>query len=293
MKKIPAEIKTDNGSAFKFREFSVVLTESRVKLSFCTPYIHNAIGTVERSLRTLQDYLKVFLIEDNNLKRAVRRATLTLRKTISKSTGKTPFGIHFGRKHRSILTNVIDLENGAKDIVENLYDLRGNHLVQNTYSAKQLKQMEFDRRYGKTCTDKDLEHERLKRAVSTNFFVMKNHDFKGLESRFELNPKRTVTETDHTVSDGKKTYHKKDIADVTELVINNPSLLQGKVTAETKFKKIGRTEGGKFGKLGEPGVESAQVPVVKRQKKSLQSPIVDLHKAEKTAPPKILHPNNS
>ncbi len=136
---IPHEIKTDNATAFTSREFKNFVARNRIKLTLCTPYVHNAIGTVERNLRTLQEYMKVYLTEKNNLKQAVRRATLLIRKTISKSTGKTPFEIHFGRKHRSLLINVIDLENGAKDIVENHYDLRGNHLAQNNYPASQLK----------------------------------------------------------------------------------------------------------------------------------------------------------
>ncbi len=69
--------------------------------------------------------------------------------------------------------------------------------------------MEFDRRYGRSCSDKDLELERLKRAVSIQYFVVKNHLKKGLESNFEAIPRKTVTETKHTVSDGKQTYHKK------------------------------------------------------------------------------------
>ncbi len=158
------------------------------------------------------------------------------------------------------------MEKGAKDIVENLYDLGGNHLAQNNYPATQLKQMEFDRKYGTSCSDKDLELERLKRAVSIQYLVVKNHQKKSLESNFEDVPRKTVTETKHTVSDGVKTYHKKDIADITQIVLKNPSLLQGKLTVDTKFKKIGRTKGGKLGKRGEPGVESDEVPVVQRKK---------------------------
>ncbi len=135
--------------------------------------------------------------------------------------------------------------------MENLYDLRGNHLAPNSYPAS---------------SDKDLEHERLKRAVSTKFFVVQNHQRKSLESKYEQIPKRTVTETEHTVSDGQKTYHKKDIADLTSLVLNNPSLFQGKLHVDTKFKKIGRTTGEKFGKRGEPGVESDEVSVVQRKR---------------------------
>ncbi len=252
----PKELKTDNATAFTSRDFKQFTDTHHIKHSFCTPYVHNAIGTVERNLRTLQDYMKVYLVNKPNLKPAVHRATLTILKIVSKCTGKTPFESHFGGKLRTVLTNIVDLENGAKDIVENLYDLRGNHLAQNSYPASQLKQKEFDCKYGRSCSDKDLEHERLKRAVSTKFFVVRNHQRKGLESKFEQLPKRTVTETEHTVSDGQRTYHKKDIADVTSLVLNSPSLFQGKLHVDTKFKKIGRTKGGKFGKRGEPGVES-------------------------------------
>ena len=85
--------------------------------------------------------------------------------------------------------------------MENQYDLRGNHLAQNSYPASQLKQMEFDRKFGRSCSDKDLELERLKRAVSTQFFVVKNHQKKALESSFEQRPRPTVTETEHIVSE--------------------------------------------------------------------------------------------
>ncbi len=65
----------------------------------------------------------------------------------------------------------------------------------------------------------------------------------GLEPNFDQTPKKTVTETKDNFSDWRKAYHKKDIADITQLVLNNPSLFQGQLTAETRFKKIVRAEG--------------------------------------------------
>ena len=88
---LPYEIKNDNATAFTSRAFAHFIDSYKVKHPFCTPYVHNAIGTVERNVRTLQDYMRVYLIQNNNLKQAVRKATQTICKTISKSTGKTPF----------------------------------------------------------------------------------------------------------------------------------------------------------------------------------------------------------
>ena len=77
---------------------------------FSTPYVHTSIGTVERNLRTLESYITTYLIENNDFEKAVNRATRVLRFTISKSTGATPFEIHFGGKPRTIFNNLIDLK---------------------------------------------------------------------------------------------------------------------------------------------------------------------------------------
>ena len=56
----------------------------------------------------------------------------------------------------------------------------------------------------------------------------------------EDEPKKVVVETRHTVFDGVKTYHKKDIADATKVVAANCDCLQGKLKFNTKKKMVNR-----------------------------------------------------
>ena len=72
---LPVELKTDNATAFTSADFSRFTEMNKIKHSFCTPYVHNAIGTVERNIRTLQDYMKVYLVEENNFKKLLNGHT--------------------------------------------------------------------------------------------------------------------------------------------------------------------------------------------------------------------------
>ena len=72
-----------------------------------------------------------------------------------------------------------------------------------------------------------------------------------MESKFEQKIRPFVAETEHTVTEGHKTFHKKDIADVTDLVNKNPQLLQGKINCLTQKKDVERSNStGKFTKAG-------------------------------------------
>ncbi len=117
------------------------------------------------------------MIEDNNLRKAVDRATRLMRFTISKSTGATAFEIHFGRKPRSIFNNLLGLENEGRGIIENLYELDGNHLAQNQCESSAIQKRVFNHSYGKSALDTDIVKELQKRKVrpKNQFFVSKNH----------------------------------------------------------------------------------------------------------------------
>ncbi len=153
---LPKSIKTDNASAFKSSEFKQFTTDHRMGHNFSTPYVHTPIGTVERSLRALENHIKTYMIEENNLRKAVDRATRLMRFTVSKSTGATPFEIYFGRKPRSIFNNLLDSENESRGIIENIYDLDGNHLAQNQFEADEIKKLVFNRTYGKSAPEADM-----------------------------------------------------------------------------------------------------------------------------------------
>ncbi len=79
---IPKQFKTDNASAFKSADLKNYLAELNIDLKYSTPYVHTPIGLIERTIRTMEDYVKTFLIEENvkkKKKRAVKRAVKALR----------------------------------------------------------------------------------------------------------------------------------------------------------------------------------------------------------------------
>ncbi len=245
---VPYSIKTDNATAFTSSKFQDTVNRLHIIHRLSTPYVHTPIGTVERNIRTLEEYVRTFLIEDNHLKTAVKRATKVIRFTVSKSTGTSPFQKHHGRAPRNVFNNLLDLDNSGRGILKNVYDLDGSYLAQNSYEPDLISRMVFNRTHGRSASSEDLNKELLKRQVSNKFqyFVVKNHSRKGMESRFELTPHKVLSETKHTVSDGVKTYHKKDVANVTNVVINNPQFIQGKIKYDTKYKPQGRDGAGKF-----------------------------------------------
>ena len=61
------------------------------------PYVHTSVGTVERHIRTLQNYVRPFLLEGNF---AVRRAVKTMRFTYHAAKKTTPY---------QMLTNYLEM----------------------------------------------------------------------------------------------------------------------------------------------------------------------------------------
>ena len=201
--------------------------------------------------------MKTFLLEDNNLKRALRRATKSLRFAWSSSTNKTPFELFHGRKPRTVLSNIVDLEHGGKELVENIVDKHGNQMTQIHYSTKHLKGLAKERKFGKSANTKELQREIRKRKVSKRYFVVKNRNANNLASKFETKVRPLVAETEHTVSDGTKIFHKKDVAEVHNSVMSNQANLQAKEIAERvnqKVKDVKRGDGGRFARKSAKGV---------------------------------------
>ena len=136
------------------------------------------------------NYIRTFLIEDNHLNHAVKRSTKVIRFTISESTDLTPFEKHFDRAPRNVFNNLLDLENPGRGLLEIVYDIEGSHLAQNKHDADLMQRMVFNCIHGRSATDEDLDKELQKRQVGPKFqyFVVKNHSGKRMESRFDLKP---------------------------------------------------------------------------------------------------------
>ncbi len=170
--------------------------------------------------------------------------------------------------------NLITLDNDGKKIIEIIYDLKGNHLAQNHYEPECLKRQIVSRTYGKSASEGDIVKELQNRKFRPliQFFVIKIRKPSSLASKFEATPRAAIAETAHTVSDGKTILHKKYIADVIQLVLNNInrfSSLQGKVQVDTKYQEVPRDQQGRFTQPAN-ATRGDMAPVT--GKKSLPSP---------------------
>ncbi len=71
---LPKSIKSDNGKAFVSKSLKNLLKENGIVQKFSRPYVHTPIGSVERLIQILQNYVRAFLLEGNDLKFATRIA---------------------------------------------------------------------------------------------------------------------------------------------------------------------------------------------------------------------------
>ncbi len=114
---LPSSIKVDNASAFKSRKFRNFIEERGIKIEFSKPCVHTPIGIVERHLRTLEPYIKPFLIGNSDLKHAVRRAIKVLRFSENSAIKMSPYEKLTGQKPRNQLTDRLGLENPEATLV--------------------------------------------------------------------------------------------------------------------------------------------------------------------------------
>ena len=125
-----------------------------------------------------------------------------------------------------------------------------------------MKEMKKDRRFGKAADTEELQREVRKRKVSrVRFVVVRNRNKKNLDSKFETKPKPLASETDHTVFDGRKVFHKKDKAEILITVIRNHDMLQAKEILERvskKEKEVTRGEKGRFSSKGKKETVAAR-----------------------------------
>ena len=76
-------------------------------MEFSTPYVHTPIGMVERQIRTVESYVRPFLLEKNDLKHAVRRAMKVLRCSENSIIKMLPFEKLTGTKPRNTVNNCL------------------------------------------------------------------------------------------------------------------------------------------------------------------------------------------
>ena len=103
----PRGIRTDNGSCFKSNEYKDFCDRENIKRIRCTPSVHTCTGQVERTIRTIKSLTRANMADGSIFEESVDLAIETIRQTPHSKLNMTPFQMHFGRKPRTAITNLI------------------------------------------------------------------------------------------------------------------------------------------------------------------------------------------
>ena len=103
----PKTIRIDNGSCFKSQEFKNYCNSENIKRIRSTPNLHTGTGLVERTIRTIKSLTRANLEDGLTFEEDVTRAIKTIRQTMHSTPKMTPFQLHYGRKPRTPITNLI------------------------------------------------------------------------------------------------------------------------------------------------------------------------------------------
>ena len=104
----PRSIRTDNGSCFKSnRDFKKFCNQEHIKRIRCTPNLHTGTGQVERTIRNIKSLTRANMADGLTFEESVNSAIKTIRQNPHSILNMTPFQMHFGRKPRTAITNLI------------------------------------------------------------------------------------------------------------------------------------------------------------------------------------------
>ena len=139
----PKTIRTDNSSCFKSQEFKNSCKGENIKRIRSTPNLHTGTGLVERTIRTIKSLTRANLEDGLTFEESVTRAIKTIRQTMHNTLKMTPFQLHYGRKPRSPIKNLIG---------------QPACLLTDWKKSNQL-------RFSSTCRITSLHHTRLRRGI--------------------------------------------------------------------------------------------------------------------------------
>ena len=206
----PQTIRTDNGSCFKSKEFKEYCNGENITRIRCTPNLHTGTGLVERTIRTIKSLTRANLEDDLTFEESVNKAIKTIRQTQHSTLKMTPFQLHYGRKPRTPLTNLIGQPNC---LLTNWKKTLTNYILAQPAELQVFTIHDSD---GELADYLILNESRKRgRSVSDNFksyqFFEKENKPNALKCRFKTDKILTAArETKHTITttDGK-TIHKK------------------------------------------------------------------------------------
>ena len=146
-------VKTDNAACFRNDQYRNFLKSQSIKPEFVTPYVHTGNGTVERTIGTIDSYIKIFLNENFSLEDTVLKLLKVLRFTYHSAINKTPFEMQYGRKpdtKLSVIFNKISeiLANPDAEINVLVSDLNNMNIGVFQYPAKNQLRRESSSQWG-------------------------------------------------------------------------------------------------------------------------------------------------
>ena len=103
----PRSIRTDNGSCFISNKFEEICNQEKLKRIRCTPNLHTGTGQVERTTRTIKSLTRGNMADGLTFEESGNLAIETIRQNPHSKLNMTPFQMHFGRKPRTAITNLI------------------------------------------------------------------------------------------------------------------------------------------------------------------------------------------
>ena len=200
---LPVSIRVDNAKAFRSKIFQKELLDKGIRLIFGTPNVHTAVGTVERHIRTLQNYVRPFLLEGNLLKFAARRAVKTMRFTFHTSIKTTPYQMLTNQRPRNVLDKFFDSEHPGMTLMTVLKDLDGKIIGSESKVPQEIEVFESSRRWGRSRNVQELrryvnESSKLSKMPETKvrkFVVEKTRNRKGWNSKFQDKPLLVTSKT--------------------------------------------------------------------------------------------------
>ena len=206
----PQTIRTDNGSCSKSKEFKEYCNGENITRIRCTPKLHTGTGLVERTIRTIKSLTRANLEDDLTFEESVNKAIKTIRQTQHSTLKMTPFQLHYGRKPRTPITNLIGQPNC---LLTNWKKTLTNYILAQPAELQVFTIHDSD---GELADYLILNESRKKgRSVSDSFksyqFFEKENKPNALKCRFKTDKILTAArETKHTITttDGK-TIHKK------------------------------------------------------------------------------------
>ena len=104
---IPEKIKSDKGGPFISKDYTEFCMSKNIEIENCTPKIHTGTGAVERAIQTMKNLILANLEDNLCLTECVNRALKVMRFTLHTGLNLTPFELHYGRKPRPELTNLV------------------------------------------------------------------------------------------------------------------------------------------------------------------------------------------